>query len=87
MFLKDLIFFNDGNPSRQNNLVNFDKLRMMATHVFRVTELAKDPYTFEAIPELKTYLDYPRIENPDKILEMMVKEKEKEKEKEKHEQS
>jgi len=68
IFLKDLIFFNDGNPSRVNKLVNFDKLRSMHSRIMDVFSLTSIPYSFESVVEIRNYISSPHTEALDKLL-------------------
>jgi RasGEF domain len=73
IYMKDLTFMNDGNPSLFKNMINFDKLRMMATRVKDVTSLALTPPQFEKVPAIQNYLHKPKIEqNVQKLKEESV---------------
>eukprot|EP00158_Paraphelidium_tribonemae_P009026 Partr_v1_DN28751_c1_g1_i4_m63180 putative Son of sevenless homolog len=74
IYLKDLTFMNDGNPSKFKNMVNFDKLRMMANRVKDITDLSKTPYEFKPIPPVQNYLHKPHVEmNLAKLKEESLK--------------
>jgi hypothetical protein len=54
---------NDGNPSKLNNLINFEKLRMMATCVRKISDLGEIEYAnFTLNPEFQNYLERLPIE-------------------------
>ncbi|KAJ3193694.1 hypothetical protein HK101_004358 [Irineochytrium annulatum] len=62
IYLKDLTFINDGNPSNVQGLINFEKLRMMGKRVKDIMSLASTEYKFPPIPEMQNYLAKPPIE-------------------------
>jgi hypothetical protein len=73
IYMKDLIFMNDGNPSFFKNMVNFDKLRMIGNRVREVTSLGFIPFTFEKDPILQNVLHKPKIEtNNAKLKELSL---------------
>ncbi|KAI9101115.1 ras guanine nucleotide exchange factor domain-containing protein [Phlyctochytrium arcticum] len=65
IYLKDLIFMNDGNESRigpDKQMINFDKLRMMANRVKDISALGSIEYSFEPKPAIQNFLAKPPIE-------------------------
>lgn len=63
IYLKDLTFINDGNELRIfNNMINFDKLRMMAKRVRDITDMTQYEYDYEATPAVQNYLNKPTVE-------------------------
>ena len=71
IFLKDMIFFNDGNPSRvQGNLINIEKLRMMTDQIKSMTLMAHTPYRYQEDNAIRNYLQNPRIEGLKTLIEM-----------------
>ncbi len=73
IYLKDLTFINDGNPSRINDLYNFEKCRMLYSRVNDIALLAKVEYNFPDIPSLQNFLKTPKIEKSlTKLKEMSV---------------
>ncbi|KAJ3325312.1 hypothetical protein HDV06_004171 [Boothiomyces sp. JEL0866] len=61
-YLKDLTFINDGNPKTIRNLINVDKLRMMANRVLEITNLGSVAYPYEKKSVVLNYLAKPKIE-------------------------
>jgi len=59
IYLKDLTFINDGNQSKVDNMINFDKLRMMASRVHDLTSLIDKTYNFKEDPIIQNYLVNP----------------------------
>lgn len=59
---------NDGNQSKVNGLINFDKLRMMAKRVKDISGLVKINYKFENDPTIANYIANPIIEKDLKKL-------------------
>lgn len=58
--LKDLVFANDGNPKRlENGLINFGKLRLLASAVQRIMIYQSNRYEFEVEQEYYNYCDKP----------------------------
>jgi len=66
--LKDFIFLNDGNPSRINNLVNFEKLRLLYTRVTDTLALAAVSYPFEKTKEIRDYIHNPNCESLEQLM-------------------
>lgn len=62
IYLKDLTFINDGNPSKINGLINIDKLRMMAERVLEIVALAEKPFPYESVPTILSYVSKPPVE-------------------------
>lgn len=63
IYLKDLTFINDGNELRIfNNMINFDKLRMMAKRVRDITDMTNYGYEYDAKPAVQNYLNKPTVE-------------------------
>lgn len=62
IFLTDLIFINDGSkdfvcpPGRTVQLVNFNKCRMVATHIQLVMQYQQAAYNFQLLPIVEEYL-------------------------------
>ncbi|KAJ3033543.1 hypothetical protein HDV00_006078 [Rhizophlyctis rosea] len=73
MYLKDLIFMNDGNESKVRGMINFDKLRMMGSRVKDISNLVAIAYPYQPIPPIQNYLAKPVVErNWAKLKEMSV---------------
>jgi len=69
--LKDLIFFNDGNPTKlESGLINVEKLRMITEQIRSMTMKAHDPYKYTLDTEIQNYLQNPRIESLTLLIEM-----------------
>ena len=47
--MKDLTFIHEGNKSKQEGLVNYDKLRMIAKSVDQATKAQQTPYRREQL--------------------------------------
>ncbi|KAJ1557563.1 Rap guanine nucleotide exchange factor 6, partial [Cladochytrium tenue] len=62
IYLKDLTFINDGNASKVDGMVNFDKLRMMGARVKDMLTFARIAYAFEADPAAQNYVAKPPVE-------------------------
>ena len=62
IYLKDLTFFNDGNASKISNMINFEKLRMMADRVKGVNLLVGKQYKFDLNPVIMNYVTRPPVE-------------------------
>ncbi|KAI9362529.1 ras guanine nucleotide exchange factor domain-containing protein [Zopfochytrium polystomum] len=77
IYLKDLTFINDGNPSNVEGMINFDKLRMMGNRVKDITSFAKVGYKFEPNPAIQNYVGKPPIEKKLAVLKEMSNECEK----------
>lgn len=77
IYLKDLTFINDGNQSKVENMINFDKLRMMSNRVHDLTNLIDKEYDFEENPVIQNYLAKPPKVDDDKELKQMSLECEK----------
>lgn len=67
IYLKDLTFINDGNPSKIDGLVNIDKLRMIAERVLQITSVAKILYDFQTNPALLNYISRPPMDLPKEV--------------------
>jgi hypothetical protein len=50
---------NDGNQSKVRNMINFDKLRMMANRVEDIAKLAETRYRFVSNPVIANYISMP----------------------------
>jgi len=71
IYLKDLTFINDGNQSKVDNMINFDKLRMMSSRVHDLTSLIDKSYNFKENPIFQNYLAKPtKIVDDKKLKEM-----------------
>ena len=53
---------NDGNPSKVNGFINFEKLTMMAKSVQEITSLGSIAFPFEKKPAILNYLEKPHID-------------------------
>lgn len=64
IYLKDLIFMNDGNDSTigKNKMINFDKLRMMGNRVMDIARLGNASYVFRLNPAIQNFISMPPIE-------------------------
>ncbi|ORX54270.1 hypothetical protein BCR36DRAFT_581893 [Piromyces finnis] len=71
IYLKDLTFINDGNQSKIESMVNFDKLRMMSNRVHDLTNLIDKEYGFIEDPIIQNYLAKPPKKDDDKELKEM----------------
>jgi len=71
IYLKDLTFINDGNQSKVDNMINFDKLRMMSSRVHDLTSLTDKTYSFKEDPIIQNYLAKPTRIVDDKTLKEM----------------
>ncbi|KAL4920379.1 ras guanine nucleotide exchange factor domain-containing protein [Aspergillus aurantiobrunneus] len=57
LFLKDLVFIADGNPSvTADGLVNFSKYSKTASTVHEIQRFQQTPYPLHPVPELQEYL-------------------------------
>ncbi|OGE56594.1 hypothetical protein PENARI_c003G11399 [Penicillium arizonense] len=57
LFLKDLTFIEDGNPSvTQEGLINFHKCTMLASSVHEIRRFQQAPYCLQMVPEIQEYL-------------------------------
>ncbi|KAL6607067.1 ras GEF [Neocallimastix sp. 'constans'] len=66
-----LTFINDGNQSKVDNMINFDKLRMMSSRVHDLTSLIDKSYNFKENPIFQNYLAKPtKIVDDKKLKEM-----------------
>ncbi|KAI8892585.1 ras guanine nucleotide exchange factor domain-containing protein [Globomyces pollinis-pini] len=71
IYFKDLIFFNDGNQSKVDGMINVDKLRCLAEKVQDLSLKGSTPYPFEKKSAALNYLEKPLIEkNFDKLKEL-----------------
>ncbi|KAJ3328878.1 hypothetical protein HDU93_001239, partial [Gonapodya sp. JEL0774] len=71
IFFKDLTFLNDGNKSYVQDLINFEKLRMMAARVQQVQQLCLVQYPFVPVTEVQNYIACPpMISDEKKLLRM-----------------
>jgi Ras-specific guanine nucleotide-releasing factor 1 len=55
VFLRDLTFVEVGNPDKLDNLINFDKLRMISVVLRDVKKFQQQTYSFEVIPSILDY--------------------------------
>ena len=62
ILMKDLTFMQDGNPSKYKDMINFDKLRMMANRVREITNLMDKPFKFPVDPAVENFLQKPHVE-------------------------
>ncbi|KAI9143235.1 ras guanine nucleotide exchange factor domain-containing protein [Paraphysoderma sedebokerense] len=61
LFLKDLLFINDGNPKKlENGLINFSKLRTITSKISTIQAWQSVPMNFPVSENTKTYADYVR---------------------------
>jgi len=55
---------NDGNESKINGMINFDKLRMMAKRVKDISKLVKFSYTdIQSDTTLQNYISHPMVKD------------------------
>ncbi|KAG4081436.1 ras guanine nucleotide exchange factor domain-containing protein [Neocallimastix lanati (nom. inval.)] len=74
IYIKDLTFMNDGNESKIDGMINFDKLRMMANRVKDISKLVD--YEYENInvdSELQNYISHPMVEGDALLMEKSLK--------------
>jgi len=65
---------NDGNESKIDGMINFDKLRMMANRVKDISKLVD--YEYENInvdSELQNYISHPMVEGDALLMEKSLK--------------
>jgi hypothetical protein len=74
MYLKDLTFSNDGNPSKvKGSLVNIEKLYLLSKSVVEITQLGSIPYVFDKNSALLNYLEKPYVErNLNKLKDQAI---------------
>ncbi len=73
IYLKDLTFMNDGNPSRVKGLVNFEKMRTMSDMAQSIGDLLRLDYDFSADEGMQAYLQFGFIERShDRLKEMSL---------------
>ncbi|KAJ3117360.1 hypothetical protein HK100_000840 [Physocladia obscura] len=73
IYLKDLTFMNDGNAKYVENMINFDKLRMMGNRVKDIVSLVAVEYKGEEKPPIQNYISKPPVEkNMSKLKEMSL---------------
>ena len=53
---------NDGNQSKVNQMINFDKLRMMGNRVKDIANLVSVAYEFKENSAIQNYLRFPPVE-------------------------
>ncbi|ORZ40619.1 ras guanine nucleotide exchange factor domain-containing protein [Catenaria anguillulae PL171] len=71
IYLKDLTFLNDGNPSSVRGLINFDKLRMMSRRVQEIVLSRGTRYDIANVNQVQNYLKKPPAERDlSKLKEM-----------------
>lgn len=71
IFLKDMIFFNDGNPSKlAGGLINIEKLRMMTDQIKSMTLMAHVPYKYTEDSAIRNYLQNAKIEALKPLIEL-----------------
>ena len=58
---KDLTFSHEGNPTYCDQLINFEKLRMIAKAIRSVTKLCSAPYEIGAMAQQVRKLSFNRI--------------------------
>jgi len=64
IYLKDLTFMNDGNESKVNGMINFDKLRMMAKRVKDISKLVNFSYSnIQSDTTLQNYISHPMVKD------------------------
>jgi len=58
VFLTDLTFLEDGNPDLlpENNLINFDKRRRIATVIKEIKQYQQTPYSLTSVPIIQGFL-------------------------------
>ena len=76
LFLKDLVFLNDGNPKRTHEMINFSKLTMFCRKMEELEKFQSRKADFGQDPELflfKQYLNSAKILNSDQIYNLSRK--------------
>eukprot|EP00834_Sanchytrium_tribonematis_P002125 NODE_59_length_28102_cov_0.971110.p22 type:complete len:147 gc:universal NODE_59_length_28102_cov_0.971110:6420-6860(+) len=76
LFLKDLVFLNDGNPKKIHNLINFSKLTMFRQKLEELEKFQKGKAFFTTDSEIqafKHYISSARILNSDQIYHLSRK--------------
>eukprot|EP00053_Salpingoeca_punica_P017730 m.171396 g.171396 ORF g.171396 m.171396 type:complete len:705 (-) comp17271_c0_seq1:290-2404(-) len=66
VFLKDLFFMNEGNNDSVETMINFDKLRMIGTHVLASQSQVRMEYDKKPDPGFQTYLAVACVEDKKK---------------------
>lgn len=59
IYLQDLTFIEDGNPdyiNKPRGLINFAKRQKAAEVIREINQFQSPPYTFQAVPELQTFV-------------------------------
>jgi len=70
IYLKDLTFMNDGNDSKVNGMINFDKLRMMTKRVKDISKLVDYEYKkIETNIILQNYISHLMVQDLKKLKE------------------
>eukprot|EP01137_Pigoraptor_chileana_P030546 Opistho-2@17179 len=61
VYMKDLVFINDGNPKLIEGMINFEKLTMLANVVQRLVEFRSSPYPIVRVTHVMSYLEGTKI--------------------------
>lgn len=56
VFLRDLTFIEDGNPDKINELVNFEKIKLMGSIIQEVKSFQSTKYTFKKNEAVSRFL-------------------------------
>ena len=76
LFLKDLVFLNDGNPKKTHELINFSKLTMFRLKIEELERFQSRSITYSRDPEMamfKKYLLSAKVLNSDQIYNLSRK--------------
>jgi hypothetical protein len=56
VFLRDLLFLEDGNSDRlENGMVHFQKMSMVANLIAKIQQFQRHPYNLKAVEEIQAY--------------------------------
>eukprot|EP00727_Mastigamoeba_balamuthi_P014223 m51a1_g9423 hypothetical protein (1866) ;mRNA; f:376541-383341 len=57
LYLTDLTFIEEGNPTMVGNLVNFNKCRLLAAVIMEIQTYQQTPYCLEPVPWIQQFLN------------------------------
>lgn len=72
VYLTDLVFIEDGNKDKLNDLINFDKRRKVALVIREIQQYQQTPYCLKAVPEIQALLLSPDNPTEDDLYKLSL---------------